>query len=61
MLEKINGIGFALFMVMIGTLLLVPKGTLPESTCQKSGSNQAQDNASQVCDLTPVDNSCFLL
>jgi len=31
-LDKINGIGLALFVIMIGSLLLVPKGTLPEST-----------------------------
>jgi CHASE2 domain-containing sensor protein len=31
-LNKINGIGFALFLVMIGGLLLVPEGALPEST-----------------------------
>jgi len=31
-LDKINGIGFALFILMIGGLLLVPKGTLPETT-----------------------------
>lgn len=30
-LDKINGIGFALFLVMIGGLLLAPKGMLPES------------------------------
>ena len=30
-LDKINSIGFALFIVMIGGLLLIPKGTLPES------------------------------
>lgn len=32
LLDKINGIGFALFILMIGGLLLVPEGTLPEST-----------------------------
>ena len=31
-LDKINSIGFALFIVMIGGLLLVPKGVLPESS-----------------------------
>ncbi|MFC1589920.1 hypothetical protein ACFL42_00350 [Candidatus Omnitrophota bacterium] len=31
-LNKINGIGFALFIVIMGGLLLVPKGTLPESS-----------------------------
>lgn len=31
-LDKINGIGFALLIVMIGGLLLIPKGTLPETT-----------------------------
>ena len=31
-LDKINGIGFAAFIIMIGGLLLVPKGVLPEST-----------------------------
>lgn len=32
LLDKINGIGFALFIVMIGALLLMPKGVLPETT-----------------------------
>jgi len=32
LLSKINGIGFALFIVMMGCLLLIPKGTLPESS-----------------------------
>lgn len=31
-LDKINGIGVALFIVMIGGLLLIPKGVLPETT-----------------------------
>jgi len=31
-LDKINGMGFALFIIMIGTLFLMPKGTLPETT-----------------------------
>jgi CHASE2 domain-containing sensor protein len=31
-LDKINGIGLALFVLMIGGLLLMPKGTLPETT-----------------------------
>ena len=30
--DKINGIGFALFITMIGGLLLVPKGILPGGT-----------------------------
>ena len=31
-LDKINGIGFVLFILMIGGLLLLPKGMLPETT-----------------------------
>jgi len=30
--DKINGIGFALFIIMMGGLLLVPKGILPGGT-----------------------------
>jgi len=32
LLDKINGIAFALFIVMIGGLLLAPEGMLPESS-----------------------------
>lgn len=31
-LDKINGICFALFIIMLGGIWLVPKGTLPETT-----------------------------
>ena len=32
LVDKINGIGFALFIIMIGGMWLAPKGTLPETT-----------------------------
>lgn len=31
-LDKINGVGFALFIIMLGGLWLMPEGALPETT-----------------------------